>query len=72
MAKYKFKEKDNITNVLDGETVIAKYKIDYHWVEKNVSYKDEYLCVRLYNRMKGYIDCKVELNKEEIQNIPQS
>ena len=71
MAKYKFKEKNGITEVMDGDNVIAKYEVDIHWTEKNISQKDDdTLNVRLYNRMKGYIDCDVKLNNSDIQKIP--
>ena len=35
--KYKFKEQDNIINILEGDDVIAKYRIDKHWEQKNMS-----------------------------------
>lgn len=71
MAKYKFKEKNGITEVIDDDSVIAKYEVDIHWTEKNISQKDdETLNLRLYNRMKGYIDCEVKLNSSDIQKIP--
>ena len=68
----KYKEKDGIVNVMDGDTVVARYEVDRHWTEKNVSVKDGKLNIRLYNRMKGYLDCKVELNNDSIQKIPSS
>ena len=35
---YKFKEKDNIISVInEDDTVVARYTVDYHWQEKNVS-----------------------------------
>ncbi len=67
---YKFKEINGIINVLDNDTVVARYQIDKHWDEKNVSIKDNYIYIRLYNRMKKYIDCKVELNNDNVQKIP--
>ena len=67
---YKFKEINGIINVLDNDTVVARYQIDKHWDEKNISIKDNYIYIRLYNRMKKYIDCKVELNNDNIQKIP--
>ena len=66
----KYKENDGITNVLDGDSIIARYKVDKHWVEKNISIRDGILNIRLYNRMKGYLDCKMELNNDSIQVIP--
>jgi len=72
MANYKYKEKDGIVNVMDGDNVIAKYEVDRHWTEKNVSFKDsETLRIRLYNRMKGFLDCEVKLNVEDLQKIPE-
>jgi len=71
MGNYKYKEKDGITNVMDGDNIIARYEIDRHWVEKNISVKDSYtLKVRVYNRIKGFLDCEVKLNVEEVQKIP--
>ena len=49
----------------------ARYEIDRHWTEKNVSVKDGQLYIRLYNRMKGYLDCKIPLTNDTIQKIPQ-
>ena len=66
----KYKEVNGIVNVMDGDTIIARYEVDRHWTEKNVSVKDGKLNIRLYNRMKGYLDCKVELNNNSIQKIP--
>lgn len=66
----KYKEINGIVNVMDGDTVIARYEVDRHWIEKNISMKDGQLSIRLYNRMKGYLDCKVELNNDNIQKIP--
>ena len=71
MGNYKYKEKDGITNVMDGDNIIARYEVDRHWVEKNISVKDsETLKVRVYNRIKGFLDCEVKLNVEEVQKIP--
>jgi hypothetical protein len=70
MSKYKYKEKDGIVNVMDGDAVVARYEIDRHWTEKNISEKDGSLSIRLYNRMKGFQDCKVEINNDTIQKIP--
>lgn len=71
MGNYKYKEKDGITNVMDGDNIIARYEVDRHWVEKNISVKDsETLKVRIYNRIKGFLDCEVKLNVEEVQKIP--
>ena len=72
MSNMKYKEVNGIVNVMDGDTVIARYEVDRHWAEKNVSVKDGQLNIRLYNRMKGYLDCKVELNNDSIQKIPSS
>ena len=36
----KYKEKDGIVNVMDGDTVVARYEVDRHRTEKNVSIKD--------------------------------
>ena len=69
---YKYKEKDGVIYVTDEtKTVVARYTIDYHWTEKNISPRDGYLNVRLYNRTSGYIDCRVELDNETVQKIPQ-
>ena len=58
--------------LMDGDNVIAKYEVDRHWTEKNVSFKDsETLRIRLYNRMKGFLDCEVKLNFEDLQKIPE-
>jgi uncharacterized membrane protein len=71
MGNYKYKEKDGITNVMDGDNIIARYEVDRHWVEKNISVKDsDTLKVRVYNRIKGFLDCEVKLNVEEVQKIP--
>ena len=71
MGNYKYKEKDGITNVMDGDNIIARYEVDRHWVEKNISVKDsDTLKVRVYNRIKGFFDCEVKLNVEEVQKIP--
>jgi hypothetical protein len=70
MGQYKYKEKDGIVNVMDGDTVVARYEVDIHWAEKNVSVKDGQLYIRLYNRIKGFLDCKIELNSDKIQKIP--
>ncbi len=67
----KYKEKDGIVNVMDGDTVVARYEVDRHWTEKNVSVKDGQLYIRLYNRMKGYLDCNIPLTNDTIQKIPQ-
>ena len=71
MARYKYKEKDGVTNIMDGDTVVARYEVDRHWQDVNVSVKDDAIYVRLFNRAKKYIDCKVELNNDTIQKIPQ-
>ena len=47
MAKYKYKEKDNIVKVLDGDNIVARYTIDHHWTEKNISEKNDIINVRL-------------------------
>ena len=71
MGNYKYKEKDGITNVMDGDNIIARYEVDRHWVEKNISVKDsDTLKVRVYNRIKGFLDCEVKLNVGEVQKIP--
>ena len=67
----KYKEINGVVHVMDGDTVLARYEIDYHWSEKNVSVKDGQLCIRLYNRMKGYLDCNIPLTNDTIQKIPQ-
>ena len=67
---YKFKEDGDIINVIEGENIIARYQIDRHYVEKNISLRDNYLNIRLMNMNKKYIDCKVELNNNNIQKIP--
>lgn len=72
MAKYKFKQIGNITEVIENDNVIAKYEIDRHWTEKNISIKnDGTLSVRLYNRLKGFLDCIVKLNVDDTQKIPE-
>jgi hypothetical protein len=71
MARFKFKEDGNIVKVMEGDNVVAQYEVDYHWTEKNISVKSNSLSVRLYNRMKGFIDCEVKLNTDEIQKIPK-
>ena len=71
MAQYKYKEKNGIVNVMDGDAVVARYEIDIHWQEKNTSIKDDGIHVRLYNRMKGFQDCIVEISNETIQKIPE-
>jgi hypothetical protein len=70
MGKIKYREKENIITVMDGDTVIAKYEVDRHWQEKNTSVKEDGIYIRLYNRMRGFQDCKVELNSDKIQKIP--
>ena len=67
---YKFKEDGDIINVIDGGNIIARYQIGRHYVEKNISLKDNYLYIRLMNMNKKYVDCKVELNSDNIQKIP--
>ena len=74
----KYKEIDGIVNVMDGDTVVARYEVDIaryevdrHWTEKNVSIKDGQLYIRLYNRIKGFLDCKIPLTNNTIQKIPQ-
>ena len=66
----KYKESNGVVNVMDGDSVVARYEVDRHWQEKNISVKNDIINVRLYNRLKGYLDCKVKLNTEEIQKIP--
>ena len=68
---YKIKEKDGISYVMDdSDNVIARYTVDYHWVEKNISMKDaQHLNVRLWNGM-SYQDCAVKLNNDSVQKIP--
>ena len=56
---------------MDGDTVVARYEVDRHWTEKNVSIKDGQLYIRLYNRIKGFLDCKIPLTNNTIQKIPQ-
>lgn len=68
--KYKFKEQDNIINVIEGDNVIARYTVDKHWEQKNMSIKDDGIHIRLYNRTKRYTDAIVLINNDEIQNIP--
>ena len=68
---YKFKEINDIINVTENGETIARYQVDKHWEEKNISIKDNYINVRLYNRLKGYLDCVVELNNDNIQKIPK-
>lgn len=69
---FKFKEQDNIISVIDeNDTIVARYTIDYHWTEKNISVKDGRLYIRLYNKTSGYQDCMVDLNNNDsIQKIP--
>ena len=67
----KYKEKDGIVNVMDDDTVVARYEVDRHWTEKNISVKDGQLYIRLYNRMKGYLDRKIPLTNDTVQKIPQ-
>ncbi len=71
MAQFKYKEKNGIVNVMDGDTVVAAYEVDKHWQEKNMSVKDDGIHIRLYNRMKGFRDCVIKLNNNEVQKIPQ-
>lgn len=69
---FKYKEKDGIVSVIDeSDAVIARYTVDYHWVEKNISVRDGHLYIRLYSRTSGYIDCQVELDNENVQKIPK-
>lgn len=70
MSKYKYKEKDDIVYVKENDQIVARYTIDKHWVEKNISEKDNIIKVRLYNRMKGYLDCEILINNDVIQKIP--
>lgn len=70
MSKYKYKEKDDIVYVKENDQIVARYTIDKHWVEKNISEKDNIIKVRLYNRMKGYLDCEILINNDIIQKIP--
>ena len=68
---YKFKENDNIISVInEDDTVVARYTVDYHWQEKNVSVRDGRLYIRLYNRTSGDQDCTVGLNNDSVQKIP--
>ena len=67
---YKFKEDGDVINVIDGGNIIARYQINRHYVEKNISLRDNYLYIRLMNMNKKYVDCKVELNSDNIQKIP--
>ena len=67
----KYKEINGIVHVMDGDTVLARYEVDYHWTEKNVSVKDGQLYIRLYNRMKGSLDGKIPLTNDTSQKIPQ-
>jgi hypothetical protein len=69
MGQYKYKEIDEIVNVMDGDTVVARYKVNKSWVEKNLSVKEDGIHIRLNNRMRKYIDCIVELNNDKIQEI---
>lgn len=72
MASYKYKQFGDITHVVDGDSIIAKYEVDRHWIEKNISVKDsDTLSIRLYNRMKGFLDCIVKLNVDDLQKIPE-
>jgi hypothetical protein len=71
MAQYKYKEKEGITSVMDGDIVIARYEVDRHWQEKNASVKEDGIYIRLYNRIKGFQDCKIELNNNDVQKIPK-
>ena len=71
MGQIKYKEKENVISVMDGDTIIARYEVDRHWQEKNVSVKEDGIYIRLYNRMRGFQDCKVELNSDKVQKIPQ-
>lgn len=71
MSKYKYKEKDDIVYVKENDQIVARYTIDKHWVEKNISEKDNIIKVRLYNRMKGYLDCEILINNDIIQKIPK-
>jgi len=71
IMQYKFKyQKDGITFVYNNDKIIAKYKLDYRWKEVNYSYKDNYIQIRIFNGIKKYQDVLIELNKEEIQEIP--
>jgi hypothetical protein len=45
-------------------------EVDRHWQEKNTSVKEDGIYIRLYNKMRGFQDCKVELNSDKIQKIP--
>lgn len=71
MGKYKYKEKDDIVYVKENDQIVARYTIDKHWIEKNISEKDNIIKVRLYNRMKGYLDCEILINNDIIQKIPK-
>ena len=70
MGKIKYKEIENVITVTDDGTVIAKYEVDRHWQEKNTSVKEDGIYIRLYNRMRGFQDCKIELNGDKVQKIP--
>jgi hypothetical protein len=70
MSQYKYKEKDGIINVMDGDTAVARYEVDKHWQEKNLSIKEDGIYIRLYNRMKGFKDCRIKLDSGIIQKIP--
>ena len=37
----KYKEVNGIVNVMDCDTVVARYEVVRHWSEKNVSVKDD-------------------------------
>ena len=67
---YKFKEINDIINVTENGEIVARYQVDKHWEEKNISIKDNQINIRLYNRLKGYLDCVIELNNDNIQKIP--
>lgn len=74
MGRYRFKDNNRIISVVDSETdeTVARYEVDYHWQEKNVSVCEDYINVRLYNRIKGYLDCRVVIgNTDNVQHIPE-
>ena len=61
---------DGITTVKDGDTVVARYIVDHHWREVNSYVKDGKVFIRLFNKMRKYLDAVVETGTEEIQKIP--
>ena len=61
---------DGIILVIDGDAVMARYTVDRHWHEVNVSVNGDKIKVRLYNRLKGYLDESVKFGIESVQKIP--